>query len=78
MDIRTAREIVDAAFRSGAELQAMLPVIRERCPREEYETYAKAIAACLAEVSLQVMNRLLAEHPVLEDEIEARMRRVES
>ncbi len=53
----------------------MLPVIRERCPPEEYETYAKAIAACLAEASLQLMNRLLAEHPALEDEIEATMDR---
>ena len=78
MDIDTARTVVDAIFRSGGELQKMLPLIRERCSPEEYDGYAKAIAACLAEMSLQVMNRLLAEHPVLEDEIEARVRPADS
>ena len=45
MDIELAREIVRTAFRSSAELQALLPVLKRRCGEEEYKGYALGIAA---------------------------------
>jgi hypothetical protein len=49
----------------------MLPLLRERCEPEEYQVYAKGIASVLAEMSLAVTNKVIAEHPELEVEVEA-------
>jgi hypothetical protein len=73
MDTDTARLVVDAALRSSAQLQELLPRLTEKCSPEEYETYLKAIARAVAEISLEVMDRVFQEHPGLEAEIEARV-----
>ena len=75
MNIDTARLVLQAAIRSAGELQQLLPMLKERCPPEEYKIYLKAIATVLAEVSLKVTNRVVAEHPELEAEVEASIAR---
>ncbi|HZP20081.1 MAG TPA: hypothetical protein VFB16_07700 [Bauldia sp.] len=52
----------------------MIPVLQDRCSPDEYQAYLKGIVSCLAESSMQLMNRIFAEHPALEEEIDARMR----
>ena len=71
MDIELAREIVRTAFRSSAELQALLPVLKRRCGDEEYRSYALGIAAAIDAIGVGLTNKALAEHPGLASEIEA-------
>jgi hypothetical protein len=73
MDADTARLVVDAAMRSSAQLQELLPRLKEKCSPQEYDTYLKAIATAIAEISLEVMDRVFHEHPALEAEVDDRV-----
>lgn len=71
MEIHLARAVLRATFQSNGVLQDLLPALKAGCGEEEYRTYAKAIAAVIAESGLQIMNRIFAEHPELEAEVDA-------
>jgi hypothetical protein len=71
MDIELAREVIRAAFRSGAELQALLPLLKQRCSAKEYKGYALGIAAAIDAIGVGLTNKALAAHPGLANEIES-------
>jgi hypothetical protein len=71
MDIETAREVVRASFRSSAELQRLLGQLKERCSPEEYQDYARGIAAAVDAIGVGLVNKTIAAHPELSSEIEA-------
>ena len=73
MDIDVARHIVRTAFRSGRELESLLSMLKAHCKPDEYNGYAKAIAAAVASIHLEVINRVTADFPALEAEIEAQI-----
>jgi len=70
MDIETARDVVRAAFRSSSELRKLLMTLKERCRAEEYQDYARNIAAAIDAIGVSLTNKALAEHPELSSEIE--------
>jgi hypothetical protein len=70
MDISLARTVLRGAFRSADELQQLLPQLKEGCDPDEYASYAKAIATAVAEIALEVTNRIIADHPQLQAEVE--------
>jgi hypothetical protein len=83
MDRDTANEVFNAALRSGDELQKLLPLLKTRCSADEYDVYLKAVATAMAEIGIELVNRVVAEHPELGAEMEARSaeakrRRIES
>jgi hypothetical protein len=71
VDIDLARDMVRAAFRSASELQGLLGVLKERCGPDEYESYARGIAAAVDAIGVALTNKALAAHPELGSEIEA-------
>ena len=70
MDIDLARTIARSAFRSSRELGALMPKLQEKLSPDEFKAYSKAIATAIANIQLEIVNKLTAEHPVLESEIE--------
>ena len=75
MDKKTARQVLQAAFRSGSELEGLLRVLKEKCAADEYQAYARGIASVIDSISVTLTNKVLAEHPELADEIEANLKR---
>jgi hypothetical protein len=75
MDIDVARHVIRVAFRSAAELQALLGILKERCEAEEYKSYAIATAAAIDGINVALTNRVLSSHPELTNEIEANLSR---
>ena len=71
MEIDIARDVVRAAFRSSSELQQLLATLKGRCRPEEYQVYARNIAAAIDAIGVSLINKTLAEHPELKSEIEA-------
>jgi hypothetical protein len=71
MDIDLAREFARSSFRISAELQELLPDIKRRCSEEEYRELARGIAKAIYSVGVALLNKALAAHPELEQEIEA-------
>lgn len=71
MDIETAREVARAAFRSSTELQGLLVQLKQRCSPDEYQDYAREIAAVVDAIGVNLINKAIAGHPELNSEIEA-------
>lgn len=75
MNIDVARHVIRALFRSGRELEDLIPLLKENCETSEYEVYVKAIATALASIHLEIGNRITASHPALEQEIESTIKK---
>jgi hypothetical protein len=71
MNIDLARDVVRVAFRSSSELAELVPFLKSYLSAEEYSTYAKAIGLAVVSIQVDLMNKLVADHPGLEADIEA-------
>ena len=73
MEIDLAHHVTRAAFRSSRELGDLLHLLKGQLDEAEYQGYAKAIATAIAAIQFELVNKLTADHPGLEAEIEASM-----
>lgn len=71
MDIALARDVLRIAFRSSSELQSLLMMLKERCSQDEYQNYARGIAAAIDAIGVALTNNVLKAYPELTAEIEA-------
>lgn len=71
MDVDLARHMIRTAFRSSSELQNFLGVLKQRCSPEQYGDYSRGIAAAIDAIGVALINKALAAHPELNDEVEA-------
>jgi hypothetical protein len=70
-----AREVVRAVFRSGRELEKLLPILKTGCNAEEYKTYTRQVATAIDGIHVALLNKVLKHFPELEAEIEANLAR---
>lgn len=75
MDEDTAWKAIQTAFRCGAELQSLLPLLKERCSADEYKQFAIGIATAVDTVNVQLIDRALKAQPGLRDKIESDLAR---
>jgi hypothetical protein len=75
MDKETACEVIRAAFRSGAELQKLLHVLKERCNPEDYKDYARQVTMAIDDIDTALLDKVLSQFPELKGEIEAHQAR---
>lgn len=71
MDIDLARHVLRIAFSASRELGTLVPLLKDHCDTTEYEPYAKAIASAIAAIQLSLVNKVAADYPELEAEMEA-------
>ncbi len=74
MDKDVARDIIRAAFRSGAELEVLLPILKQRCSEEDYKFFRHQVATALHGVSAALIDNVLSRFPELAAEIESNLR----
>jgi len=70
-DIDLARHLLRVDFRCTRDLQDALQLLKEQLPEPAFRAYAEPIAAAIAAVGNALSNRVIAEHPELEQEIDA-------
>jgi len=75
MEKDVACEVVRAVFRSGGELEKLLPILKKGCSAEEYKTYTRQVASAVDAIHGALLNKVLARFPELEAEIEANLAR---
>jgi hypothetical protein len=73
MQFDLARHVARAAFRSSRELSELVPFLKERLDECEYKSYAKAIGMVVAAIQVDLVNKLMADHPALKSEIESHL-----
>ncbi|MGO4703746.1 hypothetical protein [Dyella sp. 2RAB6] len=64
-DKQVARQLSELMLEYGAKLNDSIVLVMENCPEAEFERYRTAAAKVLAEMLLEIMNPLYAEHPDL-------------
>ena len=70
MEKDVARHVIRVAFRTAAELQELMSLLKRQCSAEEYKGYALGFAAAIDGISVALTNKVLSSHPELTDEIE--------
>ncbi|MGE5201693.1 MAG: hypothetical protein ACM3O6_06465 [Acidobacteriota bacterium] len=75
MEKDLARHVTRVGFRTMHELADLLPLLKEHCTTQEYESFAKAIALASAHISEQVIDKAVSAYPDLESEIETKIKK---
>jgi hypothetical protein len=58
-----AQQVSDLMVEFGGRLNDSIIVVQEQCSPEEFKAYRLAVAKIMAEMLLEVMNPLYAQHP---------------
>ena len=61
MNIDLARHVARAAFR--ARTRRTCSFLKDQLGPDEYKVYAKAIGSAVAAIQVDLMNKLIADHP---------------
>lgn len=75
MDKDLAREVIRTAYRSGNELENLIGVLKNGCSPEEYKLYLRQIAMAIDGIHVALVDKVLAQYPELEAEMEANLAR---
>ena len=75
MDRELARHVIGIGFHSLSLLESVLPVLKAHCSGEEYLKYLNAMAAVSAEAATQIFGEIYREHPDLEVEVAAKIKK---
>lgn len=75
MDKALAQHVAATAFKSAAQLSDMIPILKAHCDEVEFATLARAIATANATIHTEIGNRIYAQYPELEQELEAKIRK---
>jgi len=73
MKIELAKHVALTAFRSSANLNDLLPLLREHCSGDEYQTYLSAIAKISGDIAIHLLGKIDQEHPEIQREIDKRI-----
>ena len=74
MNLHAARELAKAGFASVRPLGDLLPVLEKALPSEDYATLEHEIAKLIHTVMSGTVDRAIAAHQDLHDEIDAAIR----
>lgn len=61
----TASEISTLMLNLGARLNESTRLVKDTCDEEDFKIYRRAAGAIMAEILVEVLNPLYAEHPSL-------------
>ena len=75
MDKDTACEVIRAAFRSGSELEQLIPLLKSQCTANEYKHYVRQVAMAIDYINTTLVDDVVKQFPELEAEIEANIER---
>ena len=70
-----AREIIQAVFRSGSELEKLIGVLKDGCSPEDYKSYVRQVATAIDGIHVALLDPVLSRYPELNAEIEANIAR---
>jgi hypothetical protein len=75
MDKEVARQIIRISYRSGAELQSLIPVLKARCDADDYKYFVQQIAMAIDGIHVALVDAAVTRFPELEKEMEENLTR---
>jgi len=75
MDKELAKLVALTAFRSSADINNLIPLLKEHCSEAECRDFGIAIATASAGISQQILSKVFALHPDLEVAFDMQIRK---
>lgn len=73
MERELAYHVAMVAFRSSANLNELVPLLRAFCDESEYKIFLESITAVSADISYNILKKIYDEHPGIEQDFEDRI-----
>jgi hypothetical protein len=73
MDRDLAKHVITVGFHSLSLIEGLIPVLKEHCDDAEFQEYLKSIGMVIAEVGLEVFNKIYRQYPDLKIEVEEKI-----
>ena len=75
MDKELAKIVALTAFRSSADINNLIPMLKEHCSEDECRDFGIAIATASTEINLQILQKVFAMYPELSVEFDQQVRK---
>lgn len=75
MNKDVAREIIRASYRSGSELERLIPLLKKQCTADEFKHLVRQVAMAIDHINTALIDDVIERFPELEAEIEANIAR---
>jgi hypothetical protein len=75
MDKEIAKLIAITAFRSAADINNLVPFLKEYCSESKSRDFGIAIATASTKISPQILRKIFAMHPELEVEFDMQIQK---
>lgn len=73
MEKDLAEFILKTAFRSSADLNDLIPLLKQHCSDDEYRIYFDAISRASGEIAVKILNPIFKQYPDIEKEFERKI-----
>jgi hypothetical protein len=70
MEKDLAKLVALTAFRSSADINNLIPLLKEHCNEEEYREFVVAIATASAVIGQELLQKIFALHPEISVEFD--------
>jgi hypothetical protein len=68
-----ARHLAHVAYRASANLNDLLPLLREHATEEDYNKFRVAISGISGDIAFKILQSIYDVHPEIEAEIDQRI-----
>jgi len=75
MDKELARDVIRAAYRSGAELEKLGVTLKERASPETYKDFMRQVAVAIDGIHVALVDKVLVRYPELDAEMQSNLAR---
>ena len=75
MDRELARDVIRAAYRSGAELEKLVVTLKERASPEDYKDFMRQVAIAIDGIHVALVHKVLVRYPELDAEMQSNLAR---
>jgi hypothetical protein len=75
MDKDIARHVLRVTFHSWGLITDLIPLLKQHCTPEEYESFKKAIGAISGDFSTEMLKTVFNAFPELEKEVDDKIKK---
>lgn len=71
IDVNLAEFVATVAFKCGAELSRLMPLLKENLPPDEYDEFSAVIFGVTREISEKIVLKIFGEFPSVDEKLKA-------
>ncbi len=73
MDRMLAKHVISVGFHSAALLEDLISILKDHCDDAEFQGFLKSIGSVIAEIGLEIFDKVYEQYPDLKTEVETKI-----